>query len=230
MAITTEKYVRKPLYVDAVRITPENFEEICVWCQGTVEQENLENPATTYKVNARRFIRVRVHNPKNPRQSQAFVGDWLLYTERGYKVYTNKAFHSAFDRLLQDIDTTVSVQDKTVLNPTLPKFYMDPDSSELTEKKPGKHAVPLQLDELVNIIRNELIDEEVGSTETTPLSGSTVLAEEIEFIPATPQAIADAVHDKQVLTIEDQKNLTPEEVRDLVQSGEAVLAQDITLP
>ncbi len=34
MAVVTEKYVRKPLYVDVVRITIENMAEVAHWCQG----------------------------------------------------------------------------------------------------------------------------------------------------------------------------------------------------
>lgn len=92
MTVTTTRYIRKPLYVDAVRITGANFDEVVAWCQGEVQEEEVSGKGTDKK-----FIRVRVHNPKNPRQTKAFVGDWLLYTERGYKVYTNKAFHDSFD-------------------------------------------------------------------------------------------------------------------------------------
>lgn len=99
MAILTEKYIRKPLYVDAICVTEENFNEVAKWCQGeirlsegdeVVSSDNGAEPNNSY-------IRVRVHNPKNVRQTKAFVGDWILYTERGYKVYTKKAFNSSFD-------------------------------------------------------------------------------------------------------------------------------------
>lgn len=90
--ITTTLYIRKPLYVDAVQITGANFDEIATWCQGEVLQDEVPGKGT-----GKKYIKVRVHNPKNPRQTKAFVGDWLLYTERGYKIYTNKAFHASFD-------------------------------------------------------------------------------------------------------------------------------------
>jgi hypothetical protein len=93
MSVTTTQYIRKPLFVAAVRVTGANFDEIASWCQGEEQQDEM--PDGTGK----KFIRVRVHNPKNPRQTKAFVGDWLLYTERGYKVYTNKAFHASFDEV-----------------------------------------------------------------------------------------------------------------------------------
>lgn len=94
MSVTTTKYIRKPLYVAAVRVTAANFDEIANWCQGEVQQDDIPD-----KGSGKKYIRVRVHNPKNVRQTQAFVGDWLLYTERGYKVYTNKAFRSSFDEV-----------------------------------------------------------------------------------------------------------------------------------
>ena len=89
--IETTQYLRKPLYVSAVRVTDENFEEMARWCQGDILQDDTNGNEN------RPYIRVRVHNPKSPRQTKAFVGDWLLYTERGYKVYTNRAFHESFN-------------------------------------------------------------------------------------------------------------------------------------
>ena len=97
MSVATEQYIRKPLYVAAVRITNGNFEEIAAWCQGEILKDDSVYQDASGKGTGQRYIHVRVHNPKNTRQTKAFVGDWLLYTERGYKVYTNKAFHASFD-------------------------------------------------------------------------------------------------------------------------------------
>jgi hypothetical protein len=94
MTIVTQQYVRKPLYVDAVRVTAATFDEVVGWCQGEVKWEESVTTGT-----GKKYIHVRVHNPKNPRQTKAFIGDWILYTERGYKVYTAKAFHAAFDEV-----------------------------------------------------------------------------------------------------------------------------------
>lgn len=106
--INTIKFVRKPLYVDAVKVEAENFGEIANWCQGEIHTADGNetrlidgvddiNPAALY-------IRVRVHNPKSPRQTKAFVGDWILYTDRGYKVYTEKAFLASFERVYPDVN------------------------------------------------------------------------------------------------------------------------------
>lgn len=93
----TTRYVRKPLFVDAVQVTEANFLDIARWCFGEI----LNIDETPIKDDDgiepnKQYIHVRVHNPKNPRQTKAFVGDWILYTERGYKVYTTKAFQANF--------------------------------------------------------------------------------------------------------------------------------------
>lgn len=93
--IVTEKYVRKPLYVDVVRVTGENMIEIARWCQGEIR--NLDNDDVAENQQLERYIHVRVHNPKNARQTKAHIGDYLLYTERGYKVYTERAFQNSFE-------------------------------------------------------------------------------------------------------------------------------------
>lgn len=98
MAVQTEKYVRKPLYVDAVRVTKENFSEILSWCQGDIgfiDGRIVDGPITDIDPETQ-YIRIRVHNPQSPRQTRAYVGDWILYTEKGYKIYTEKAFSENF--------------------------------------------------------------------------------------------------------------------------------------
>jgi hypothetical protein len=106
MPVTTSKYVRKPLYVDAVQVTKENFADVLRWCQGDLGA----NDGTEFKqVNAadidpeKQYIRIRVHNPQSIRQTKAFVGDWILYTDRGYKIYTEKAFKENFDAVPEPV-------------------------------------------------------------------------------------------------------------------------------
>lgn len=98
--VETKRYVRNPLYVDAIRITEANFEEVSEWCQGMIANRNgipLERTEGVITIRPlEQFIQVRVSNPKTQRQTQAFVGDWVLYTPMGYKVYTERAFHDAF--------------------------------------------------------------------------------------------------------------------------------------
>lgn len=86
--LKTHKFARKPFYVDAVRVSEANIEEVAKWCEGSIET-NSEG----------RFISVQVHRPMNERQTQAFVGDWVLYAGTGFKVYTPKAFDKSFEKV-----------------------------------------------------------------------------------------------------------------------------------
>lgn len=136
--IETQKYVRKPLFVDAVRITSANFEEIATWCQGEILTDDAPQGQT-----ARDYIKVRVHNPKNPRQTKAFVGDWLLYTERGYKVYTHKPFCASFDEaagVIEKREFPYSDGDNLILGP---ECFVAKDGSVISWK--GANYVPQDL-------------------------------------------------------------------------------------
>jgi hypothetical protein len=98
MTIVTERYIRKPLYVDAVQVTEENMEEIAAWCQGDMRVLGAEDwTMGDEAMVGSKYVHVRVHSPRSPRQTKAFAGDWILYTERGYKVYTTRAFEASFD-------------------------------------------------------------------------------------------------------------------------------------
>lgn len=89
----TEEFVRKPFKVQGARVTDRNMADVAKWCGGTIkplgEHDGRHGP----------YIEVRVQRPLFPRQTQAFVGDWVLYTPSGgYKVYTDKAFWASFER------------------------------------------------------------------------------------------------------------------------------------
>jgi hypothetical protein len=93
----TERYVRKPLHVEAVQVTSENFLTVARWCFGEIKNKD-ESPVDYSKGPdpENQYIQVQVTNPKNSRQSKAYVGDWILYTMHGFKVYTTKAFYASF--------------------------------------------------------------------------------------------------------------------------------------
>lgn len=85
----THKFARKPFYVDGVRVTEQNIEELAEWCGGDIREDRA----------GVKHIKVRVNRPLTPRQTQAYVGDWVLYGVSGYKVYTQKAFDKSFERV-----------------------------------------------------------------------------------------------------------------------------------
>lgn len=103
----TTRYVRNPLYVDAVEVTEENFAEVARWCDGEIANKSGEfierDPDNNVILDPlQQYIRVRVNSPKSIRQTQANVGDYVLYTDRGYKVYTPGAFISSWTEVQRE--------------------------------------------------------------------------------------------------------------------------------
>jgi hypothetical protein len=102
MTIETQKFARKPFFVDAVQVTEENMEEVAKWCQGDIltDPKALTAPETSGEENP--YVKVRVHRPLSDKQTKAFVGDWVLYAGTGFKVYTDKAFEKSFEEVEDD--------------------------------------------------------------------------------------------------------------------------------
>lgn len=86
--LKTHKFARKPFYVDAVRVSDANIEEVAEWCAGSIEEDEEG-----------RFVRVKVHRPLTERQTKAYVGDWVLRAGSGFKVYVPKAFDKSFEKV-----------------------------------------------------------------------------------------------------------------------------------
>ena len=85
----TTKYARKPFYVDVVRVTQENIDDVVLWCRGEQLTDAEEGV----------YVKVRVHRPQTERQTKAFLGDYILYAGTGFKVYTPRAFDKSFEKV-----------------------------------------------------------------------------------------------------------------------------------
>lgn len=92
MAVKTKKFVRKPIYVEGVRVTAKNFGQVMAWAGGEERLDEDKASGTTKK-----YIRIDTQHAKNERQRKAFIGDWVLKTDKGFKIYSNYAFHRSFD-------------------------------------------------------------------------------------------------------------------------------------
>jgi hypothetical protein len=86
MSIRTTRFVRKPLYVDAIQVTAENMMAVSVWCKGTVQVSD----------EGKSYIKLDTIRPQRARQSQAYLDDYLLRSSGGFKIYTAKAFRESF--------------------------------------------------------------------------------------------------------------------------------------
>jgi hypothetical protein len=84
-------YVRKPFAVGAIRVTEANFDEVVELTGGHV-QHGLKNSRPV------KFIEVPVKKVLDVKQKHAYVGDWVLQYQGGWKVYTHRAFRDSFDQ------------------------------------------------------------------------------------------------------------------------------------
>lgn len=83
------KYERVPFEVDvAPAVTMQNMRDIAEWCGGVLVKPEEKG--------ARPYIAVDVKNAMNDRQTKAFVGDRVLKTTSGFKVFTKRAFERSF--------------------------------------------------------------------------------------------------------------------------------------
>lgn len=111
--IKTNKFARKPFYVDAVQVTAENMEAVAEWCMGDVQTTVKPEGAAEEQ-----YIKVRVHRPLTERQTKAFVGDWVLYAGTGFKVYTPRAFEKSFEKV---VTLTKAQADEAGIRPPIEK-------------------------------------------------------------------------------------------------------------
>lgn len=100
--LKTEKYLRRQFPVDAIQVTAENMGEVARWCKGEILTTDSQIARGLNKEPIK-FIKVDVQNPMDERQTRAFVDDWVLFANNGFKVYTPRAFEKTFDPVFQEV-------------------------------------------------------------------------------------------------------------------------------
>lgn len=85
VVVHAQKFMRKTFFVDAIRITTENFEAVASWCKAEIITDD-----------GAPHMKLEVIRPLNERQTKAYVGDWILTSPSGYKIYNTNAFSRCF--------------------------------------------------------------------------------------------------------------------------------------
>lgn len=132
--LETHQYVRKQFNIDAVQITEKNMADVAAWTDGSIQTDD----------NNKKFVKVDVKRPLNLRQTQAFIGDWVLCAGEGFKCYTNKAFRSSFEQVsvetkLHDVSPKVKTQETVTVTTTLESakpVTEEPPAAEVVENAP----------------------------------------------------------------------------------------------
>lgn len=85
VVVNPQKFMRKTFFVDAIRVTAENFEAVASWCGAEI----ITDDGATH-------LKLDVIRPLNKRQTRAYAGDWILTSHSGYKIYNANAFSRCF--------------------------------------------------------------------------------------------------------------------------------------
>ncbi|QJD49647.1 hypothetical protein HWD32_gp72 [Gordonia phage Secretariat] len=101
-----QTFQRKPFQVEAVQITEENFEKVAAWCGGSIVTVQETRHQALLPGKPKRFIQVNVTRPLSKRQTEAYVGDWILFASKGYKVYANRPFLKNFESIPEELFVT----------------------------------------------------------------------------------------------------------------------------
>lgn len=104
--LETKMFQRKPFEVEAVQITEDNFEKVAAWCSGSIVTVQETRHQSLLPGNQKRYIQVPVARPLNKRQAEAYVGDWLLFASKGFKVYANRPFLKNFETVPEELFVT----------------------------------------------------------------------------------------------------------------------------
>lgn len=184
----THKFARKPFYVDAVRVSEANISEVAEWCEGEIESTE----------DGQAYIKVKVHRPLTERQTQAFIGDWVLFAGTGFKVYVPKAFDKSFEKVktltkAQADEAGIKVphepRSKPAARKTAAPVPTDPKKVTFTHKTTGaKVSVPA---EEVDVDYRSAKTGQFVSEETAEANPDTTVAE-----TNPPKSKADIEADK----------------------------------
>ncbi len=108
-----KRYARIPFYVDGIQVTEENMEDLAEFSRGDIRTD----------ADGRKYIKVPVQKPLGERQTMAFVGDHLLYSATGFKIFTDFAFKKNFEE----------VKDDGKLDASLNAFKDSPSGDQIAE-------------------------------------------------------------------------------------------------
>lgn len=116
-----EKYERLPFTIEAVEVTAENMKAVAKWCGGQIR--------TSGKRGIQKYIKVDVKRALNDRQTQAYIGDFVLKAGSGFKIYTPRAFSESFRKKVEGM---MEVADRMVTREKTEETAEDDDFDSTT--------------------------------------------------------------------------------------------------
>jgi hypothetical protein len=95
----TSRWVRKNSNVEAVRLNRAEIHKIAFWCGGAI----MATDTGGREGNGALFILLPFKSNYN-KPNRAFMGDWILKDDDGFKVYSHEAFQGVFLKKTKDTE------------------------------------------------------------------------------------------------------------------------------
>ncbi len=93
------EFVRKPKKVEAVRVTNDNMTEVANWCLGEIRAH------VPHRTGPKFYIQVHLYGAFTGNEKilgKADVGNWIVQTGSGFRIYSNSRFKKKFVKLGTD--------------------------------------------------------------------------------------------------------------------------------
>lgn len=130
------RFMRIPFFVQGYCVTEEDMQDIAKWCEGHV--------ITT---SAGSFIRVPVLRPTHKKQTEAYIGDWVIVSNshKGlvYKVYTQEWLDKTFTALPDEPlvwDISADIEKPAPVEPIRPANVRPVPRPIPTQFRPTNHV------------------------------------------------------------------------------------------
>lgn len=90
----TQKFTRKPVAIEAVQVSPTNYEEVAAWCKGTATLANYRLMGETHEMGA---VLLGKQGPKNDQVYTVLIGQWITKHHKTFRTWSKKQFEATFD-------------------------------------------------------------------------------------------------------------------------------------
>lgn len=101
-----QQFTRKPFEVDAVQVSPTNYEAVAAWCKGEATLTGYKLMGDVYEMGA---VLLPKQGPKNNKVYTVLIGQWITRHRGSFRSWGKEDFEKGFVQVLQPGDPVRSI-------------------------------------------------------------------------------------------------------------------------
>lgn len=101
-----QQFTRKPFEVDAVQVSPTNYEAVAAWCKGEATLTGYKLMGDVYEMGA---VLLPKQGPKNNKVYTVLIGQWITRHRGSFRSWGKEDFEKGFVQVLQPGDSVRSI-------------------------------------------------------------------------------------------------------------------------